>query len=100
MLYWYFSYLFYNTILLLVKNWVWICWSDNIWPGLEQGLDMMVGLRLAGTRTVARYVGWFTSGRDSNRVWICWSEYVRPGLELGLDMLVGLHLAGTRTGSG
>ena len=37
MLYWYFSYLFYNTILLLVKNWVWICWSDNILPGLKLG---------------------------------------------------------------
>ena len=76
---------------------------------------MLVRIRQAGTRTGARYVGWFTSGRDSNWVWICgwftsgresnrvlicWSDYVWPGLELGLDTLVGLHLAGTRTGSG
>ena len=61
---------------------------------------MLVRIRQAGTRTGARYVGWFTSGRDSNWVWICLSDYVWPGLLLGLDMLVGLHLAGTRTGSG
>ena len=76
----------------------------------------MLILHLAGTRTgsgydgqitsgrdlnwgYSRYVGWFTSGRDSNRVWICWSEYVRLGLELGLDMLASGRDSNARTSS-